>query len=138
MAADHEICYLSIAELERAYAARSLSPVEVTEAYLRRIDALDDRLHAYITVTAEPALAAARRSEDRWARGASLGPLDGAPTALKDLFDTAGVPTTAHSGLYLDRVPDTDATVVRRLQAGRRVPLGKPPCMSSPTAIPAR
>src|SRR4051812_47138646 len=97
MANNAELCYRSIAELERAYAPGELSPVEVTDAYLGRIDALDDRLHAYITVTAEAARAAAQQSERRWRGGNQLGPLDGVPYALKDLFDTAGVRTTGHS-----------------------------------------
>jgi aspartyl-tRNA(Asn)/glutamyl-tRNA(Gln) amidotransferase subunit A len=125
MSAADELCYLSIAELERAYADRRLSPVEVTEAYLDRIEALDGRLNSYITVTAEAARAAARSSEQRRASGRPLGPLDGVPVALKDLYDTAGIRTTAHSPLYAERVPETDATVVRRLNSAGVILLGK-------------
>jgi aspartyl-tRNA(Asn)/glutamyl-tRNA(Gln) amidotransferase subunit A len=122
---DAELCYLSIATLSGAYRARKLSPLEVTDAFLRRIEALDGQLRAYTTLLAEQAREAARQSEQRWANGAALGPLDGVPLALKDVFDTAGIRTTANSPLYADRVPETDAAVVARLRAGGAVILGK-------------
>jgi aspartyl-tRNA(Asn)/glutamyl-tRNA(Gln) amidotransferase subunit A len=125
MVTEVEVCYLSIAELSRAFAGGELSPVEVTAAYLGRIDQFDERLHCYITVTAEAARAAAEAAEARLRSGAGRGPLDGVPIALKDLYDTAGVRTTGHSPLYADRVPTADATTVRLLNEAGAVPLGK-------------
>jgi aspartyl-tRNA(Asn)/glutamyl-tRNA(Gln) amidotransferase subunit A len=125
MAPDSELCYLGIAELHRAFQTRRLSPVEVTEAYLGRIEALDPILRAYTTLDGDKALSAARASEARLARGAALGPLDGIPLAFKDVYDTAELRTTANSPLYAERVPKTDATVVARLRAAGMVMLGK-------------
>jgi aspartyl-tRNA(Asn)/glutamyl-tRNA(Gln) amidotransferase subunit A len=125
MASDAELCYLSIAQLGRAYRERELSPLEVTRAYLRRIEALDGRLHTYITVSADLALEMARGAEGRFHRDEQVGPLDGVPVALKDLFDTAGIRTTAQSELYADRIPQSDATVVRLLAAAGAPLLGK-------------
>ena len=87
----------------------------------RRVDA---KLNAFITVTAESALAAARAAEEEIGRGGWKGPLHGIPIALKDLVDTRGVRTTAASNVYKDRVPPQDAEIVRRLAAGA-VLLGK-------------
>jgi aspartyl-tRNA(Asn)/glutamyl-tRNA(Gln) amidotransferase subunit A len=125
MVTEVEVCYLSIVELSQAFASGELSPTEVTEAYLRRIERLDERLHCYITVTAEAARAAAQAAERRMRAGTALGPLDGVPIALKDLYDTVGVRTTGHSPLYADRVPTEDATTVRLLAEAGAVPLGK-------------
>jgi aspartyl-tRNA(Asn)/glutamyl-tRNA(Gln) amidotransferase subunit A len=117
--------YLPIASLHRAYRARELSPVEVTRRYLERIERLDGRLHAYITVTADLALMAARAAEARASHGALRGPLDGIPVGFKDLLDTAGIRTTAGSAVAADRVPARDADVVAALLAAGAVPLGK-------------
>jgi len=122
-----EIDDLTLAELAAALAARRVSAVEAAEHALGRIDALDGPggLNAFLTVTAEAALAAAAASDARRARGEARGPLDGVPIAVKDLFDTAGVRTTAGSRILADRVPTEDATVVRRLAAAGAVLLGK-------------
>ena len=117
--------YLTIAEAARLIAARELSPVELTRAHLERIDALDGGLKAYVTVSADAALAEARAAEREIADGALRGPLHGVPLAYKDLFDTAGVRTTAGSKLWADRVPGADATVVARLREAGAVMLGK-------------
>jgi aspartyl-tRNA(Asn)/glutamyl-tRNA(Gln) amidotransferase subunit A len=122
---NYDLCHLSIAEIGQAYAERRLSPVEVTKAYLHRIRTRDGRLHCYTTVLAKSAMAAAERSEERFANGASLGPLDGIPIALKDVIDTGGVLTTANSPLYEDRIPDADATVVQKLKRAGSILLGK-------------
>jgi aspartyl-tRNA(Asn)/glutamyl-tRNA(Gln) amidotransferase subunit A len=103
----------------------AVSPVEVTADCLARIEKLNPQLNAFITVTAESALAAARQAEAEIQRGDWRGPLHGVPLALKDLIDTAGVPTTAGSVLFKDRVPAEDAEVVRRLKAAGAVLLGK-------------
>ncbi|MCC7359275.1 MAG: amidase [Anaerolineales bacterium] len=115
----------SLTDLSRAFHARELSPVAVTEAYLQRIEVLEPRLHAFTTLTADQAIRDAHAAEARLARDTSLGPLDGVPLALKDVFDTAGLRTTANSPLYAERVPEVDATVVARLRAGGMVLLGK-------------
>jgi aspartyl-tRNA(Asn)/glutamyl-tRNA(Gln) amidotransferase subunit A len=105
--------------------AKAVSPVELVRAYLERIDRLDGRLRAYITVTREAALEGARRAEEALRRGAPLGPLHGVPFAVKDQFATRGVRTTAGSRILADNVPDADATVVARLTAAGGILLGK-------------
>ena len=122
---DVDVCYASISELAGRIAARELSPVELTEAYLRRVDALDPKVHAYVTVTADRALDDARHAEAEIGRGDVRGPLHGIPVALKDLYDTAGIRTTAHSRVYLDRVPNEDAVTTAKLRAAGTVLLGK-------------
>ena len=114
-----------IHEVTDAYRRGDLTPTAVTEAYLARIDALDGRLGAYLTVVRDQALAAARESEMRWRAGAPLGPLDGAPVALKDVLCTRGVRTTCGSKMLESFVPPYDATVVERLRAAGAVILGK-------------
>lgn len=104
---------------------REVSPVELTRAVLQRIDRLDGVLHSYLTVTAEPALEAARAAEAEIARGAYRGPLHGMPIGIKDLCATRGVRTTCASGVLADAVPTYDATVVRHLAAAGAVMLGK-------------
>ena len=117
--------YQPIHELTDAYRRGDLTPSAVAEAYLARIDALDGRVGAYLTVVRDQALAAARESELRWRAGAPLGPLDGAPVALKDVLCTRGVRTTCGSKMLEGFVPPYDATVVERLRAAGAVILGK-------------
>lgn len=123
--ADTELCTITLAELAALLRGKQVSPVEVTQAYLERIETLDPTLNAYITVTADQALAEARRCEEEILRGDYRGLLHGVPIALKDLYDAAGVPTTAASKIYAHRVPDEDATSVARLRAAGAVILGK-------------
>jgi len=104
---------------------REISPVDITRRCLERIEALNPRLNAFITVTAESALAEARAAEREILRGEWRGPLHGVPVALKDLIDTAGARTTSASALHKDRVPVTDAEVVRRLRSAGAVIVGK-------------
>jgi aspartyl-tRNA(Asn)/glutamyl-tRNA(Gln) amidotransferase subunit A len=120
-----EVCYTPIAALGAEFRARRLSPLEVVEAYLERIQRLDDQIHAFITLTADRARHEAKLAKEELARGEDRGPLHGVPIALKDLFDTAGLRTTAHSRVLLDNVPDQDATCVRRLAEAGAVLLGK-------------
>jgi aspartyl-tRNA(Asn)/glutamyl-tRNA(Gln) amidotransferase subunit A len=115
----------TIHELTTAYAAGERSPVAVAEAYLARIDALDRRVGAYLTLMRDEALAAARLSEARYRAGRPVGPLDGAPVALKDVFCTRGVRTTCGSRILEAFVPPYDATLVDRLRAAGAVILGK-------------
>jgi len=116
---------LTITELGAAFRARRISPVEATEACLARIAARDPELHAFLTVTGEQALAEARTAGDELAAGRDRGPLHGVPIALKDLIDTAGVPTTGASAVFDDRIPSEDAVVVRRLRDAGAVLIGK-------------
>ncbi|MGI4952023.1 MAG: amidase [Janthinobacterium lividum] len=115
----------TIAEAARQIAARTLSPVELTQHCLDRAAALDSTLHAFIRLTPERALAEARAAEARIMAGQSRGPLDGIPIGHKDIYGTKGVPTTAHSKLLQDWVPDEDATTVRLLAEAGTVVLGK-------------
>jgi Asp-tRNA(Asn)/Glu-tRNA(Gln) amidotransferase A subunit family amidase len=115
----------TLASLSRAIESRDVSPVEVAEACLRRIERLDRTLNAFITVTADRALAAARRAEQEIAAGRRRGPLHGVPIALKDLVATAGVRTTCGSRILRDWVPAEDAAVVQRLHDAGAVILGK-------------
>ena len=120
-----ELTDLTIAEAARGIASGQLSPVALARAYLERIERLDPRINAYITVTADAALAQARTLEAELASGRNRGPLHGIPIALKDNIDTAGIRTTAASAVYADRVPSEDAPVVTRLRDAGAVFLGK-------------
>ena len=120
-----DVTALSLAEAADELRGKRLSPVELTRACLARIESLDPSLNAFITVTAESALATAREAEAEIHHGRWRGPLHGVPIALKDLFDTAGVRTTAGSAVFANRVPTEDAEVVRRLKAAGAVLLGK-------------
>lgn len=120
-----DLSFFSISQLSELLRTRKISPVEVTRASLERISKLNPGLNAYITVTADLAIKAAQEAESEIQRNHWRGPLHGIPIALKDLFDTAGVRTTAASALFKDRVPDQDAEVVRRLKAAGAVLLGK-------------
>jgi len=115
----------AICELSRKIRDRSISPVELTHHCLVLIEKLNPSLNAYITVTAESALERARVAEREIFAGNYRGPLHGIPIGLKDIFDTAGVRTTAGSALFKDRVPTEDAEVVRRLRCAGAIILGK-------------
>ena len=119
------ITQLSLSEVSELIRTRKISPVELTQACLDRIAQLNSKLNAFITVTADSALAEARDAESKIQGGNRRGPLDGVPIALKDIVDTAGVRTTAASALFKDRIPREDAEVVRQLKAAGAVILGK-------------
>jgi aspartyl-tRNA(Asn)/glutamyl-tRNA(Gln) amidotransferase subunit A len=112
-------------ELAAAYRRGDVTPTAAAEAYLARIEKLDGQVGAYLTVTREQALAAARAAEGRYRSQAPRGPLDGVPIALKDLLCTRGVRTTCASKVLQNFVPPYDATVVERLAAAGAVMLGK-------------
>jgi aspartyl-tRNA(Asn)/glutamyl-tRNA(Gln) amidotransferase subunit A len=114
----------TIAEAGRLIAAKRLSPVELTRALLERIKAVDSQLNAFLLVTERQALAAARAAE-RAIMAGRTGPLLGIPVAYKDIYETAGVRTTAHSRILADNIPTQDAETVRRLAAAGAVMLGK-------------
>jgi aspartyl-tRNA(Asn)/glutamyl-tRNA(Gln) amidotransferase subunit A len=115
----------TIHELTAAYTRGETTPGRVTEDYLARIAKLDDKVGAYITVTADQARAAARASDERYRASRPLGPLDGAPITLKDVFCTKGVRTTCASKILEHFVPPYDATVADRLAKAGAVMLGK-------------
>ncbi|MEO8465991.1 MAG: amidase [Gammaproteobacteria bacterium] len=120
-----DLTKLTIDEASTRIAAKTLSPVDLTRAYLDRIERFDKRINAYITVLAEQALAQAKELEAELAAGRRRGPLHGIPLALKDNMDTAGIRTTAASAVYAERVPTEDAECVKRLRAAGAVILGK-------------
>lgn len=120
-----DLTELSIAQAAEAILGRELSPVALTEAYLRRIATVDPAINSYILVTADRALADARLAEVEIGSGSYRGPLHGVPIALKDIIDTAGIVTTSGSRIFADRVPPADATVARKLAEAGSVLLGK-------------
>lgn len=117
--------WLSTTEVSALIGKRKLSPVDLTRAALDRISKLNPALNAFVTVTAEAALTQARELEAEQMRGRIRGPLHGIPIGLKDLYDTAGVKTTAASAHFADRIPGKDAAVVARLRTAGAVILGK-------------
>jgi aspartyl-tRNA(Asn)/glutamyl-tRNA(Gln) amidotransferase subunit A len=123
MAAD--LHFLTIAEAAALIAARRLSPVELIDAYLARIAALDDQLNSFITVTAERARHDAMRAEAEIMSAGPRGPLHGIPYGLKDIFDVAGVRTTAQSRLLAANVPVEDSVCAAKLGTAGAVLLGK-------------
>ena len=116
---------MTIGEAAEALRRGQVSSVELTRAALARVDRLNPTLNAFITVTAEQALERARLADAELARGHDRGPLHGLPVALKDLFATRGVRTTAGSPVYENHVPEIDAAAVERLDAAGAVSLGK-------------
>jgi len=124
-AATSDVTGMTLEQAAAALRRKTVSPVELTRACLARIDAQNPKLNAFITVTAEQALAKAQELERESSRGQSRGPLHGIPLALKDNIDTAGVRTTAAAKAFADRVPAADAEVVRRLEDAGAIILGK-------------
>ena len=120
-----ELCYLPALELGEAIRAKKVSPVEVVDAVLARIERLNPMLNAFCTVTAAAACAAAKEAEAAVMRGDALGTLHGIPVSIKDLVATKGVRTTHGSKLYEQFIPDDDAPVVERLKRAGAIILGK-------------
>ena len=120
-----ELPFLTASQLSRLIETKEVSPVEATEAYLDRIEAVDPKLNSYITVTGEQALEAARKAEHEIATSQHRGPLHGVPMAVKDQFNTAGIRTTGGSSILKDNIPDEDATVITNLKKAGAVMLGK-------------
>src|SRR5262245_46971228 len=109
---DSDLKRLTLASAARLIRKKEVKPVELVEAVLDRVQRLNDRMRAFITITAEQALESARSAE----KIAANGPLHGVPVSLKDLYDTKGVRTTAGGKIFADRIPAEDATVVRKLK----------------------
>jgi aspartyl-tRNA(Asn)/glutamyl-tRNA(Gln) amidotransferase subunit A len=120
-----DLAGLTIKQASDLLRRKAATPVDLTEACLQRIEQYDPRLNAFITVTREQALAAAREMAEEQRRGKWRGPLHGIPIALKDNIDTAGIRTTGASELFKDRVPSEDAEVARRLKNAGAILLGK-------------
>jgi len=124
-AESQDLTALTLKQASELLRRKAASPVDLTEACLKRIERYNPALNAFITVTSEQALKTAREMEAEQRRGKWRGPLHGIPIALKDNIDTAGILTTAASGLFKDRVPAEDAEVVRKLKDAGAVILGK-------------
>ena len=122
---DTDLPFLSLAEVARLLKRRTVSPVEVTRAVLNQLAAVNHRLNAFLTITADEALVAARRAERAIRAGRHRGPLHGVPVSVKDLVQTAGIRTTCGSRILADWIPDTDATLIRRFRDAGAVLVGK-------------
>lgn len=120
-----DLAFLGLADAADLIRARKLSPLEYTQALLGRIERLDARYHAFIRLTPELALDAARQAEREITAGTWRGPLHGVPFGLKDIIDVAGQPTTAHSKVLIDNIAAADATVTARLRVAGGILLGK-------------
>lgn len=120
-----DLAFMTIAEAARRIETKELSPVELTQALVRRAEALDPQLNAYLLPTFERALDQARTAEREITGGGYRGPMHGIPFGLKDIYATAGIRTTAHSKICIDTVPATDATTVRRLYDAGAILNGK-------------
>ena len=120
-----ELCYMSAGDLSRLIRDKQVSPVEVVDAHLERIEATEPVLNSFITLLPEHAREAARRAEAQIQAGNYLGPLHGIPVGLKDLFNTAGVRTTSGSRILDNFIPREDCTVAARFQQAGAILLGK-------------
>ena len=120
-----DLTMLTLKQASELVRRRAVSPVDLTEACLARIERHDRAINAFITVTREQALSLAHEMDAELRRGSRRGPLHGIPIAVKDNIDTAGIKTTAASGVFKDRVPTEDAEVVTRLKKAGAVLLGK-------------
>ena len=123
--ASSDILELHLNDLSRLIAARDLSSFEAVTAALKRLELLEDRLNAFITVLPEQALAQAKKADEEIAHGHYRGPLHGGPVSIKDMFEMAGVRTTGGSKILADRIPEMDATLVERLRAAGAIVIGK-------------
>ncbi|AHY45362.1 Asp-tRNAAsn/Glu-tRNAGln amidotransferase A subunit and related amidase [Rubrobacter radiotolerans] len=122
---DREILYASAADLARRIREREVSCAEVMEAHLRRIEAVNGRLNALVTLHPERSLEDARAADRRLSKGESVGPLHGLPVAHKDLLLTSGVRTTFGSTVFRDHVPEVDSLSVERLRRAGAISVGK-------------
>lgn len=120
-----ELTGMDLVELSGLIDSGGASPVDIVAAFLERIERENDRTNAYVTVTAEAAMEAARRAASEIAGGHRKGPLHGLPVGHKDLYATKGVRTTGGSNVLAEHVPDADSTVVARLAAAGMITLGK-------------
>ena len=124
MASD-ELAFASATDLLELIATKQVSPVELTQLYFSRIDRLDSQLNAYLLLTREEAMRAAKAAEEAVIRGEDLGALHGLPISIKDTQMTKGVRTTQGSLVFKDRIPERDAAVVERVREAGAIMLGK-------------
>ena len=117
--------WLGAGEIGAAYAAGTLSPVELVGALLDRIGTLDPKLNAFIRLDAEGAMQAAAQAQAELAAGRRRGPLHGVPVGIKDIIDVAGLPTTGHSKILLGNIAKADAPVVQKLRGAGAIIMGK-------------
>jgi aspartyl-tRNA(Asn)/glutamyl-tRNA(Gln) amidotransferase subunit A len=122
---DQELCFLGVTALASLLRSRKISPVEVVQALLKRIDTVDGEIRAYVHLCREQALAGAHAAEIEIGVGLDRGPLHGIPVAYKDIYDVRGLPTTAASRLLLGNVATEDSTVAARLRQAGAICLGK-------------
>ncbi|MBZ5535778.1 MAG: amidase [Acidobacteriia bacterium] len=122
---DDSLTSLTLAKARDEIRAGRLSPLELTRAYLARIEALNPAINAYLHVAGESALQEARKATEAVAQGKPLGPLHGIPIGVKDLYDVRGMPTTAGSILLKDKIAAEDAFIVERLRRAGAILLGK-------------
>ena len=120
-----DLDFITIADASRLIATRKLSPVELIEAKLDRIEALDPQVNSFITITAEHARRDALKAEREIAAGDYRGPMHGIPFGLKDIYDTAGILTSGHSKVCINNIPQEDAAVTARLLNAGGLLLGK-------------
>jgi aspartyl-tRNA(Asn)/glutamyl-tRNA(Gln) amidotransferase subunit A len=120
-----DLHWLSVAEAAYAIAHKQLSPVELTQTLLTRIDRLDAKLNAFIQLDSDAALAAAQAAETEIMAGRCRGPLHGVPVGIKDIIDVAGLPTTCHSKVLQDNMATADAVCVGKLRGAGAIVLGK-------------
>jgi aspartyl-tRNA(Asn)/glutamyl-tRNA(Gln) amidotransferase subunit A len=120
-----DLHWLTASQAARAFADKSLSPVELVRHLIQRAGTLDPKLHAYIRIDPEGALDAAAAAEKEIAQGRIRGPLHGVPVGVKDIFDVATLPTTCHSHVLVDNVAATDAVSIQKLRQAGAVIMGK-------------
>jgi aspartyl-tRNA(Asn)/glutamyl-tRNA(Gln) amidotransferase subunit A len=122
---EDDLAFAPALELRQLISTRKVSPVEVTEAYFRRIDRLDGQLNSYLTLARDEAMRSAKAAEEAVMRGEATGPLHGVPISIKDLEQTRGIRTTYGSLVYEDNIPNEDTTVVERVRNAGAIILGK-------------
>ena len=120
-----DLNFLSIAEASKLIKARKISPADIVEAALSRVEEIDQQLNAFVTVTADLALKQAKEAEQEIAQLKYRGPLHGIPIGLKDIYSTAGILTSAGSRIYANNFLENDATVAKKLHHAGAVLLGK-------------
>jgi aspartyl-tRNA(Asn)/glutamyl-tRNA(Gln) amidotransferase subunit A len=120
-----ELCFLSVAQLSGLIQRKEVSPVEIIEAHLSRIEALEPTLNSFITLLSEQAMAAAQKAEKEIQGGKYLGPLHGVPVGLKDLYYAKGIRNTSGSKIFDRFIPDFDSTIALRLKEAGAILLGK-------------
>src|SRR5437879_11582933 len=120
-----EICLLSAVEMARQIRAKRLSATEVLSAHLARIERINPKVNAIVTLAAEQAIDRARQADEELARGSPTGPLHGLPIAIKDLQLTKGIRTTFGSRIYQDFIPEQDTLLVERVRSAGAIVIGK-------------